>query len=141
MVSAGENTPCRAASLRARVWRAIAAIDGADQGSSIFADDDAEPALWVDGTQVAHFHANDVLEVRLTKERIRADRERLRGDARVTLRKNASDWLKVTFARQADIAFVRDLVETAVAAHRPPKGVRSRPPPGGAELARRKRFH
>jgi len=128
-------------SLRARVWESIRAIDGADEGSSIFADDDAEPALWVDGTQVAHFFADDVLDVRLTKRRISIDRDRLRADPRVTLRKNASDWLKVAFSHAADVAFVHELVAAAVDEHRPSNGARSRPPPAGPELARRKRFH
>ena len=32
-----------ASRLHARVWRSISSIDGADEGSSIFSDDDAEP--------------------------------------------------------------------------------------------------
>jgi hypothetical protein len=126
--------------LRARVWKALCRLDGADQGSSVFSDDESAPALWVDGVQIAHFRAADVLEVRLTKARIRADRARLAADPRVELRKNASDWLRVRFAGPADIAFVGELVTTAIAAHAP-NGRSSRPPPGGADLARRKRFH
>ncbi len=128
------------ANLHERLWKSVCAIDGADQGSSVFSDDEAAPALWVDGTQVAHFRAVDVIEIRLTKSRIRADRARLAADPRVVLRKNASDWLQVRFTRAVDIAFIHELVEMAVVAHgatdRP-----SRPPPSGAELARRKRFH
>ena len=126
--------------LRSRLWSTLCRIDGADEGSSVFSDDDAAPALWVDGTQVAHFRAADVLEVRLTKPRIRAERARLSADPRVVLRKNASDWLQVRFTRAADIAFLRELVEAAVEAHRP-RDRMPRPPPTGAELARRKRFH
>jgi hypothetical protein len=126
--------------LRVRLWKALCRIDGADRGSSVFSDDEAAPALWVDGTQVAHCRHTDVLEVRLTKARIRADRAHLAGDPRVTLRKNASDWLEVRFAQTADIAFVCELVEAAVEAHTP-QGRASRPPPTGADLARRRRFH
>ncbi len=52
--------------LRTRLWQSLREIDGVDEGSSVFAEDDAR-ALWVDATQVAHFVAADALEVRLTK--------------------------------------------------------------------------
>src|SRR5215471_10515217 len=129
-----------AADLRTRVWNALCRLGGADQGSSVFSDDDAAPALWVDGVQIAHFREADVVEVRLTKAGIRADRARLGADSRVTLRKNPSDWLQVRFARPADIAFVSELVSASIAAHAP-NGRASRPPPSGTDLARRKRFH
>ena len=116
-------------------------IDGVDVGSSVFAEDDASPALWVNGKQITHFFADDGIEVRLTKKRISVERARLKADPRVELRKNASDWLKVTFARSSDIAFVRELVEIAIDAHRPPEGRRPWPPPSGAELGRGRRFH
>jgi hypothetical protein len=129
-----------AADLRTRLWRTLSRLDDADVGSSVFSDDDAAPALWVDGVQIAHFRAADVVEVRLTKAGIRADRARLAADPRVELRKNPSDWLRVRFAQPADIAFVRELVSAAIEAHAP-TGRAARPPPSGAELARRKRFH
>jgi hypothetical protein len=126
--------------LRTRLWRLLCEIDGVDEGSSAFAEGDA-PALWVDGTQVAHFVGDDALEVRLTKKWISADRAVLKADPRVTLRKNTSDWLVVKFSRTSDLPFVRELVATAVDAHKPSAERPSRPPPAGAELARRRRFH
>jgi hypothetical protein len=91
--------------LRTQLWQSLCEIDGVDEGSSVFAEDDA-CALWVDATQVAHFVTADTLEVRLTKQLISADRASLKADPRVTLRKNASDWLEVKFSR-ADGGFTR----------------------------------
>jgi hypothetical protein len=123
------------------LWRALTAIDGADEGSSVFAEDDTSPALWVNGKQITNFRSAGVIEVRLTKKRISAERARLKADPRVELRKNPSDWLQVRYSRPADIPFVRELVEIAVDAHRPASGRTSKPPPSGADLARRRRFH
>jgi hypothetical protein len=127
--------------LATRLKRRLRDIDAVDEGSSIFSEDEAVPGYFVDGKQIAHFYAPDVVEIRLTKALIRADRERLKADTRVELRKNSSDWLKVRFKTSADLAFIVDLVEAASAAHRPVSGRPPRPPPSGAELARRRRFH
>ena len=127
--------------LATRLKRRLRDIDAVDEGSSIFSEDDAAPGYFVDGKQVAHFFAPDVIEIRLTKALIRADRERLKGDARVELRKNSSDWLKVRFRTEADLHLIENLVRAAVAAHLPASGRPPRPPPSGAELARRRRFH
>jgi hypothetical protein len=35
--------------LRDRLWKSLNRIEGADTGSSVFADDDTSPALWVNG--------------------------------------------------------------------------------------------
>jgi hypothetical protein len=53
----------------------------------------------------------------------------------------SSDWIDVRFASAGDVAFVLEMVEIAVAAHRAPNGTTPKPPPVGADLARRKRFH
>ena len=129
------------ATLRDRLWDALSTIEGVDTGSSVFADDDTSPALWVDGKQITNFVADDRIEVRLTKKVVSAERARLRADARVELRRNPSDWVTVRYSDAADIAFVRELVDAATAAHRPRDGRRPRPPPSNADLARRRRFH
>ena len=98
-------------------------------------------AWWVNGKEVAHFHGADEIEIRLTKPVIRDRRAELKADDRVALRPSSSDWLTVTLRAPADVEFVVGLVEHAVAAHRPPPGQTAKPPPAGADLARRKRFH
>ena len=127
--------------LRDRLWKTLTAIDGADVGSSVFADDDSSPALWANGKQITNFRSDDTIEVRLTKKGISAERSRLKADERIEVRKNSSDWLTVRFTTPGDIALVRELAELAVAAHRPAGNATSKPPPSGADLARRRRFH
>jgi hypothetical protein len=102
-----------------------------------FYEDDA---FWVNGKEVAHFHAGAVA-IRLTRPVFSANRDRLRADPRVTRRSSASDWISIQLATSRDVEFAAELAELAAAAHRPPEGVPMRPPPAGADLARRRRFH
>jgi hypothetical protein len=78
-------------------------------------------AFWVHGREVAHFEGDDVLELRLTRPVVRAERAALRGDPRFTLRPSASDWveLRVAPGDQADAADALAWFRRAVAAHRP----------------------
>jgi Luciferase len=115
---------------------AIAAIDGVVESESAFKDD---LAYWVNGTEIAHFESDTALDVRLTRPVIREHRIELRAESRVRLRASSSDWITVDFGGGLDLA-VR-LVTWAVRAHRAPVGTVAKPPPGGAELGRRKRLH
>jgi hypothetical protein len=73
-------------------------------------------AYWVDGREIAHFEADDVLDLRLTRAVIREHRETLKSDPRVRLR-NSSDWVTVE-VDPADREFVAQLVRWAVRANR-----------------------
>ena len=108
---------------------------GAAVGEGAFAPG---PALWVGTREVAHFHEGE-LEVRLTKAVIRARRDELLADGRITLRGRGSDWLSVRFGPDDEPDGPLDLVRDAVEANRPtaPPGL----PPEGADLERRRRFH
>ena len=121
-------------SLRARIRRALLELEGVEESPSQFGD---RPAFWVGGKEIAHFDADDALDLRLTRAVIRERRASLKADARVTLRKSGGDWVDVRFAGPADVAFVVELAELAVAAHAGP----AKPPPVGPELERRRRFH
>ena len=112
------------------------AIEGAAVGDAVFSDG---AAVWAGQTEVAHFHGQSALEVRLTKAVIRERREELRADPRVELRKNASDWLTINVATKADVDDAIALVRDAVAANLPT--TKPGPPPSGPDLARRRRFH
>ena len=111
-------------------------IEGATVSDGVFTDGQA---VWVGKREVAHAEEDGVVDIRLTKAVIRADRETLKGDPRVTLRRSASDWLEFTIASAADADDAFRLVERAVAANRPT--AKPGPPPTGAELERRRRFH
>lgn len=45
------------------------------------------------------------------------------------------------FAAEADVAFVVELARRAATAHLPDDGAAPKPPPTGADLERRRRFH
>lgn len=106
-------------SLREEVERKLRQLDGAVEGESMFSDGQA---WWVNGKEIAHFHTDDELEIRLTKAVIREQRAALKADDRVTLRPSGADWITVTVTTAKDVTFVVTLVEQAAAAHRPPPG-------------------
>lgn len=124
--------------LRDRVRRALLRAEGVSESPSMFTD---ALAFWVDGKEIAHFDADDVLDLRLTRAVIREHRARLKADARVTLRRSGGDWVEVRFAGAEDVAFVGELAELAAAAHRPAPGAAAKAPPVGPALDRRRRFH
>jgi hypothetical protein len=110
-------------------------IDGIVESPGIFYDEDA---FWVNGKQIAHFHGDDAMEIRLTKKVISELRARLRAEAGVTLRAGSSDWITVALD---DTVLIRELAERAAAAHRAAPGTTPKPPPSGPELERMRRFH
>jgi hypothetical protein len=122
-----------------RVWGALGTIEGFEEGSSIFSNDDADRAWFVDGTQVANIVGGDTLGLRLTRRNISALRARLKADPHIELRR--SDWIRIRLEPDVNLEWIRELAETTAAAHRPPPGVPPRMPPRGDELARRRRFH
>jgi hypothetical protein len=115
----------------------MAAVAPTVVSPSMFSD---REAYWVDGKEIAHGHDDGTFDVRLTRAVIRSMRDALRADARVTLRSSSSDWIEVAVRTRADVEWFLALYERAVEAHRP-KGRAAKPPPCGAALERRRRFH
>jgi hypothetical protein len=74
-------------------------------------------AFWVDGREIAHLEAANVVDLRLTRSAISRQRAELRADPRVELR-TGSDWLTVRVEGPQDADFVTALVRQAVAANR-----------------------
>lgn len=124
--------------LRAEINRRIASLDGILPAESQFGHG---TAYWANGKEIAHFEGDDVIEIRLTRAVIRANRPMLTANEHVELRKHGGDWITVRFTDRADVDLVLDLLVQAELAHRPPPGVPAKPPPTGAALARRQRFH
>ena len=117
----------------------LPSIDGVIEGKSVFS---SQPGYWVNAKEIAHFEDDGAsLEVRLTRAVIREHRAELKADPRVELRRNTSDWIRVFADTRDDAEFIVGLVTLAAAAHRPPDGVTAKPPPTGADLERRRRFH
>jgi hypothetical protein len=130
----------RAPSLEA-IWKALSEIDGFDEGSSIFSEDDADRAFFVDGTQVANIVKGHTIALRLTRKQISAHRDRLVADSHVERRSRNSDWIGIRIDQHTDLALLHELARIVAEVHRPPPGVPPKPPPSGTELARRRRFH
>ena len=97
------------------------------------------PAIWVGRREVDHFDADDTLDVRLTRRLISERRAELRSDVRVALRPGSSDWIDVTIANESDQSFAEGIVQLAIEANRSTAAMG--PPPTGAELDQRRRFH
>jgi hypothetical protein len=112
-----------------------ASLDGVEVGDGAFGPG---VALWVGRREIAHFDGPNVLDLRLTREVIRVERESLKRDPRVTLRRSASDWLELDVTDR-DVDAATALIARAVEANRAsaPPGL----PPTGADLERRRRFH
>lgn len=121
-----------------RIRQSLRGIDGVLESPGTFYTED--DAYWVNGKEIAHFHAEG-LELRLTRPVINANRDRLRTDSRIERRRPSSDWITIRCDSLRDVGLVSELAELAAQAHRPPVGVPASPPPIGADLERRRRFH
>jgi hypothetical protein len=125
-----------ATKVEAFIKRCAKAIDGAELGDAVFSEGHA---LWVGTREMAHAHGENTVEIRLTKDGIRARRVELRADGRVKLRKNASDWIEFDIVDERDETDAFELVCIAVTTN----ALTAKPglPPTGDDLARRRRFH
>lgn len=123
----------------ARLRSLLLEIPGVEESESMFS---SEPALWVNGKEIAHVEAGGVVDVRLTAPLIRKHRPELKGNPAVTFRKSSSaDWLEVKVTTQTDEKLVVQLVTEAAAAHLPADGSPPTAPPTGSKLERMRRFH
>lgn len=120
----------------AEMLRRCASANDAVLGDSTFGHGHA---VFVGKREVAHVANPGTLDIRLTKARIRERRSELREDDRVTLRQSQSDWVEFTVREPKDLVTAETLLAAAIEANRPtaPPG----PPPSGADLERRSRFH
>jgi hypothetical protein len=132
----------------AQVWKRLAKIDGFAEGASIFSDDDRDRAYFVNGTQVANTDGSGgelglTLGLRLTRKVFSAHRARLHEHPRVGRRNSSSDWITFDLdgVDKRDLALVDELAALTAHAHLPPDGTPLKPPPEGAALARRRKFH
>jgi hypothetical protein len=112
-------------------------IPGVEEGENSWGDD---TALWVNAKQMANFHRDGTLEIRLTRRVIRELRPRLKNDSRVVLR-GSSDWVGFVVDSAADFDFLVEIATRAAQEYLPGDGAAPRPPPTGAAMERRNRFH
>ncbi len=119
------------------LWMRLLEIPGMEEGESTWGDD---RALWVNAKQVANFDREGLLELRLTRPQVSARRADLKGDSRVVL-KPGSDWLRIHWHEPGAADLAVELAKVAADAHLPSDGTAPKPPPSGAAMERRKRFH
>jgi len=74
-------------------------------------------AYYVGDREIAHFHGDERLDVRLTREEIRRRKSERELDQRVRTRGPSADWVTVRLAEDRDILLALDLVEGAVQAN------------------------
>lgn len=118
------------------LWTRLTAITDVVESDSMFTDG---LALWVNGKEIAHLH-HDHLEVRLTRSVIRA-RPDLTEPPFVSRRTPSSDWVIIELEATESQDLALAAVSAAAYAHSPPPGTTPAPPPTGADLERRRRFH
>ena len=108
-----------------------------EEGESSWGDG---PALWVNAKQVANFTRDGTIELRLTRPVIRAAKARLAAEPQAILR-GSSDWLGLRVDSERDFALVLELAREIPPLYLPADGTVPKPPPTGAAMERRKRFH
>jgi len=67
--------------------------------------------------EIAHFHGDSRMDVRLTKELIREMKHSGTLDPRVKTRGSSANWAEVKLDRESDIALAIELVEEAIRAN------------------------
>jgi luciferase-like monooxygenase len=100
-------------SLDAELSERLLALDALDQRPSRFGGKDA---FFVGKREVAHFEGPGVLDLRLTRKEIQSRKDTLSADPRATLR-GSSDWLELACREPADLDWVLELVQVAIAAN------------------------
>ncbi|MGA8543457.1 MAG: luciferase family protein [Thermoplasmata archaeon] len=92
----------------------LIALPGVRKGTSRF---EGTTAYFLGSTEIAHLHGRREVDLRLTREIIHENRERLADDPRVVFRKSRSDWVALRIQGPADVEFVCGWFEQAWRAH------------------------
>ena len=98
------------ATLKEQLADRILELEGVELRTSRFSD---RPAFWVGTRELAHFHRDNEIDIRLTRKTIRSLKAELDEDPRATLRKS-SDWVEYRFPRRTHLDRILELVALAV---------------------------
>jgi hypothetical protein len=101
-------------SVRARIERLLVDLPGLERRHSRWEHEDA---YYVGEREIAHFHGDGRMDVRLTKERIRELKATDGLDPRVRTRGPSANWATVPLASERDAALALALVEDAIRAN------------------------
>lgn len=110
----GERVRDASSAVRAELERRLSQLPGLERRPSRHGD---SRSYFVAEREIAHFHGDERMDVRLTKERIREFRELGRLDARIATRGPMAEWVAVRLNGASDLAFALDLVEAAIRAN------------------------
>ena len=69
------------------------------------------------GREIAHFHGDSRMDLRLTRDEIRRRKSEGTLDPRVRIRGPSAEWVEIQVVAAADLAFALALVEDAVRAN------------------------
>lgn len=101
-------------SLREELELKLGEIPGLLRRRSRFGDGQS---YFVADREIAHFHGDGRMDVRLTRERIREMRAEGTLDSRVQTRGRSANWATVPLAEGRDFALALELVEEAMRAN------------------------
>lgn len=74
-------------------------------------------SFFTGGREIAHFHGERRMDVRLTKSEIQRRKDEGTLDPRMTARGPSAEWVEVRLGNAGDVPFAVELVEDAVRAN------------------------
>jgi hypothetical protein len=101
-------------SIRAELERRLQALPLLTRRKSRFGD---SQSYFLADREIAHFHGDERMDVRLTRERIRELKADGAIDSRVHTGGPSADWATVRVIEEGDLAFAVQLVEEAIRAN------------------------
>jgi hypothetical protein len=101
-------------SIRAELERRLSSLPDLERRPSRYGD---SLSYFVGGREIAHFHGDSRMDVRLTREEIRRLKSEQALDHRVRTRGPSADWAEVHVTELKDIPYAISLVEEAIRAN------------------------
>jgi hypothetical protein len=100
--------------VREELERRLTALPGLEKRPSRYGD---SKSYCVGGREIAHFHGDTRMDLRLTKEEIRRLKSERVLDHRVRTRGPSAEWAEVHVVELEDIPYAMSLVEEAIRAN------------------------
>lgn len=101
-------------SVRSSLERGLSALPELESRPSRYGH---SSSYFVGDREIAHFHRDSRMDVRLTKEVIRRLKAEQALDHRVRTRGSSAEWAEVRVAEERDVPYAIYLVEEAIRAH------------------------
>jgi luciferase-like monooxygenase len=101
-------------SVREELERRLLEIPGLNPGPSRYGHG---TSYFTGGREIAHFHGETRMDVRLTRDEIRQRKAEGTLDPRIRTRGPSAEWVEVQVVTTGDLAFALGLVEDAVRAN------------------------